>query len=80
MAMTTGAMDRAAWQEHLAEAERHVIEAEKRVAQQREIVAELERDGKRTTAARGRLAAFEELLAMHLEECQRLRRVLDASE
>lgn len=69
-------MDRAVWQEHLAQTERHIVEAEKRVARQREIVAELERDGHRTTAARGRLAAFESLLAMYLADRQRLRREL----
>jgi hypothetical protein len=33
-------MDRAVWQEHLAQTERHIVEAEKRVARQREIVAD----------------------------------------
>jgi hypothetical protein len=74
--MATGAMDRAVWQEHLAQAERHVVEAEKRVARQREIVADLERNGHRATAARGLLAAFERLLAMHLADRERLRREL----
>jgi hypothetical protein len=71
--MATGSMDRAVWQEHLVEAERHVVEAEKRVARQREIVEELERDGRRATAARGLLAAYERLLAMHLADRKRLR-------
>ena len=74
--MTTGAMDRAAWQEHLAQTERLVVEAEKRVAHQREVVADLERDGRRATAARGLLAAYERLLIMHLADRERLRRVL----
>jgi len=69
-------MDRAVWQEHLAETERRVVEAERRVAQQRAIVEELERDGRRSTAARSRLAAFERLLAMHLADSQRLRKEL----
>ena len=77
--MAAGAMDRAAWQEHLAQAEWHVVEAEKRVARQRELVAGLERDGRRATAARGLLAAYERLLAMHLADCQRLRRELGLS-
>jgi hypothetical protein len=77
--MATGAMDRAVWQQHLAQIEWHVIEAEKRVARQREIVAELERDGRRATAARGLLAAFERLLAMHLADRQRLRKELGLS-
>jgi hypothetical protein len=67
-------MDRAVWQEHLAQTELHIVEAEKRVARQREIVAELERDGHRVTAARGLLAAFERLLAMYLADRQSLQR------
>ena len=66
-------MDHAVWQERLAEIERHIVEAEKRVARQREIVAKLERDGHRVTAARGLLAAFEELLSMHLADRQWVR-------
>ena len=71
-------IDRTVWQEHLVATEQHIVEAEKRVASQREIVAELERDGHRTTAARGLLAAFETLLAMHLADRQRLRSEHDA--
>jgi len=71
-------MDRAVWQEHLAQTEWHIVEAEKRVARQREIVAELERDGHRTTAARSRLAAFESLLSMHIADHQRLQSDLGA--
>jgi hypothetical protein len=66
-------MGHAVWQERLAEIERHIVEAEKRVARQREIVAELKRDGRRVTAARGLLAAFEELLSMHLADRQWVR-------
>jgi hypothetical protein len=69
-------MDRAIWQEHLAQAERHAVEAYDRVARQREIVAELECSGHQTTAARGMLAAFERLLAMHLADRNRLRKEL----
>ena len=71
-------IDRAVWQEHLVQTEWHIVEAEKRVARQREIVAELERDGHRTTAARSRLAAFETLLAMHIADHQRLQSDLGA--
>jgi hypothetical protein len=70
-------MDRAVWQEHLAQTELHIVEAEKRVARQREIVAELERDGRRITAARGLLAAFEQLLSMHLADRQWVREEFD---
>jgi hypothetical protein len=64
----------------LAQTEWDVVEAEKRVARQRKLVAELEREGRRATAARGLLAAFETLLAMHLADRQRLRRELDLSD
>lgn len=66
----------AVWQAHLSQVERDVIEAHNRVARQREIVAELERIGHRTTAARGMLAAFERLLTMHLADRNRLRKEL----
>jgi hypothetical protein len=69
-------MDSTVWQEHLAQAELHIVEAERRVARQREIVEMLERDGHRTTAARGMLAAFGRFLAMYLADRQRLRREL----
>jgi hypothetical protein len=69
-------MDRAVWEEHLARTEWQIVEAERRVARQREIVEELERAGRRATAARGLLAAFESLLAMHLADRKRLRKEL----
>jgi hypothetical protein len=78
--VAAGWMDRAVWQEHLAQTEWHVLEAEKRVARQREVVAELEREGRRTTAARGLLVAFERLLDMHLADRRRLRRELGLSD
>ena len=71
-------IDRAVWQEHLAQTELHIVEAEKRVACQREIVAKLEYHGHRTTAARSRLAAFETLLSMHIADHQRLQSDLGA--
>ena len=48
-------IDRAVWQEHLVATEQHIVEAEKRVASQREIIAELERDGHRTRVSRDNL-------------------------
>jgi len=69
-------MDRAVWEEHLAQTEGHIVEAEKRVARQRAIVEQRERNGHAAAAARSRLAAFERLLAMHLADRQRLRNEL----
>lgn len=70
-------MDRAVWLEHLAQVERHIVGAYERVARQREIVEQLERDGRSATAARGRLAAFERLLAMHLADRDEIRKELE---
>jgi hypothetical protein len=62
--------------EHLALAEEQVALAAKHVACQREIIAELERDGHNTTKACALLAEFEELQAMHVAERDRLLREL----
>ncbi len=73
--------DRVQLREHLALAERHVAEGERVVARQREIVAELERDGHDAAAAQARqlLAQFEELLALHVADRDRLRKELGLS-
>ncbi len=70
--------ERARLREDLALAERHVADGERVVARQRAIVAELERDGHDATAAQARqlLAQFEELLALHVGDRDRLRREL----
>jgi hypothetical protein len=39
-------MDRAMLERHLAEAEMHITESERHIARQREIVTELENDGR----------------------------------
>jgi hypothetical protein len=57
----------------LALAERHVSEAEIHVARQRELVAKMERDGHETGLARALLLKFEELLAIHKADRDRLR-------
>ena len=69
-------MDRAALEDHLAAAERHLAEAECQVANQREHVAQLERDGQDTAQSIQLLAQFEEVLAMHIADCDRLRKEL----
>jgi hypothetical protein len=53
-------------QQHLAQAERHVFEGERRIACQRQIVAELERDGKESWDATELLCRLEELQALHV--------------
>lgn len=72
-------MDRGILEEHLAQAERHVAQGEKHVAKQRAIVAELERDGHDTVAAHDLLRQFEELQALHVADCDRLRSELGAA-
>jgi hemerythrin len=61
------------WEELLAEADRHVAEGEQHVARQREMVAELERDGHDAKAARELLRQFEQTLAMHVADRDRWR-------
>ena len=66
-------IDRALWQEHLAQAERHVTLGETHVAKQRGIVAELERDGHDARIARDLLAELEQMQALHVANRDRLR-------
>jgi hypothetical protein len=69
-------MDRQQTMEHLALAEEHVRVGAKNVARQREMIAELERDGHDTTQARSLLAHFEQVQAMHVADRERLLREL----
>jgi hypothetical protein len=66
-------MNRATIEEHLALAERHVSEGERHVSRQRELIAQLERDGHDATQAHDLLLQFEELQEMHLADRDRLR-------
>jgi hypothetical protein len=69
-------MDRALWEKHLAQAERHVLESEEHAARQRDLIAELERDGHNTTQARQLLDILQDLLTMHIAHRDRLRQEL----
>jgi hypothetical protein len=69
-------MDRATIEEHLEQARRHVAEGEEHVARQQQIVDELERDGHDTTQAREVLKVFEETLATHVADQERLEQEL----
>jgi hypothetical protein len=73
--------DRAMIIRHLAMAEGHVIQGESHIARQKEIVAELERDGRVEAAetARELLATFELTQKSHVEDRDRLRAKLAAS-
>ncbi|WFU51141.1 hypothetical protein [Sinorhizobium terangae] len=59
-------------EEHLAAAERHVEDGERHVTLQREIVAKLEGNGSDTATARQLLSTFEEALAWHIVDRDRL--------
>jgi hypothetical protein len=69
-------MDRAILEDHLAATERQLAEAERNVAHQRELVAQRMRDGQDTTQTTRLLKQFEEVLAVHIAERNRLRRQL----
>jgi hypothetical protein len=56
----------------LAEAEAYLANGERHIRQQRELVAELEREGHDATAARNLLAIFEDLRKQFLIERDRL--------
>jgi hypothetical protein len=69
-------IDRQLWQEHPAQAEGTSPKGEQHVACQRETLAERQREGHDAKAARELLRQFEEVLAMHVADRDRLRREL----
>jgi hypothetical protein len=69
-------MDRAMLFDHLALAERHISQGERHVRRQRELVAQLSRDGHDIAQARSLLTQFEEMLALHKADRDRLLREL----
>ena len=72
--------ERAMIEGHLAQAEAHVAQGESHIARQKEIVAELERDGHPDAAqsARELLATFEMTQKSHLDDRDPLRAELAA--
>jgi hypothetical protein len=72
-------MDRAQTEARLAQAEEHVAKGEGHVARQREIIAELERDGHEALATKAKdlLRLFEEVQAQHVADRDRYRRELE---
>ena len=69
-------MDRATIELHLASAEEHVALGADTVERQREIIVNLERDDHGTVEAQRLLVYFEEQLAMHVADRDRLRKEL----
>jgi two-component sensor histidine kinase len=68
--------DRTAVLEYFSMARRHVAIGERHIARQREIVAELERDGHDSLDAKRLLGYFEELQNMHIAHRDRLGKTL----
>ena len=62
----------AALKDHLALANRHVASGNRGVARQKQLIEELETDGHDTREALSLLARFEDLLALHLTDRDRL--------
>jgi hypothetical protein len=58
---------------HLARAERRVVEGEQHITWQRKLIADLERGGQDTEAARELLRRLEEKLLLHFLDRDRLR-------
>jgi hypothetical protein len=75
-----GRVDQDMIKRHFEQAERHVALGKKHIARQREIVAELERDGHDTRSARSLLSQFEELQKMHVADRDRHRDMLKIPE
>ena len=73
-------MDREMLKQRLIVAEEHILLGERHIVRQRELVAELERDGHDTAEAIRLLTSFEELQVLHIADRDRLRRELDASQ
>jgi hypothetical protein len=66
-------MDRAVLEQSLAQAEMHVAKGEDIVARQREIVAELAKDGHDVRSARELLTLFETTQALLIADRDRIR-------
>jgi hypothetical protein len=71
-------MDREQLLQHLAQAEDHVAAGTQHVARQREIIAEVERDGHDAPQAKALLEQFEQLQEMHVVDRDRLLRNVEA--
>jgi hypothetical protein len=71
-------MDRAMLERHLAEAEMHITESERHIARQREIVTELENDGRDLKSAQALLTQLEAMQANHVVDRDRIRAELAA--
>jgi hypothetical protein len=71
-------MDRALVERRLAQIERHVTESTRHIADQRELIAEWDRDGHPTEQACRLLAQFEKIRALHIADRDQVRAELAA--
>ena len=69
-------MDRALIVQHLAQAERHIASGQQRIERQRQIIGELECDGRDLATAKHLLAQFEETQLLHIKDRDRLKKEL----
>jgi hypothetical protein len=65
-------MDREMLKRHLAQGEENIATGDKNIARQRDVIAQLERDGHDTASARSFLREFEQLQAVLIAERERL--------
>jgi hypothetical protein len=65
-------MDQEMLKRHLAQAEEHIATGDKNIGRQRDVIAELERDGHDTASARTFLRELEQLQAVLIAERERL--------
>ncbi len=65
-------MDRSQLQAHLALAEEHVAQGERHLARQREIIERMTSAGWNTKEANALLIVFQQTLAMHIADRDRL--------
>jgi hypothetical protein len=73
----TGAMDKTTILRLLDEAQNHIAQGERAIRRQREVVAELRRDGHNTARARALLAEFEQIQRVNVSERELLIRQLE---
>jgi hypothetical protein len=78
--VVTVSVDREMIMEHLSTADRHVAEGEMHVERQRILVENLARDRHDTKQAEALLKQFEEVLALHMQDRDRLLKELAESQ
>jgi len=70
-------MNNAIWKQNFVKAEQAVAGGDRHITRQKQLIAELERDGHDGEAARALLVQFESTQALHIAHRDRLRRQLE---